>query len=71
MKKILIIAILGLASCSKEYTCTVTTETETYTLKNDVKFNGTKKEMKQFEEDGTLTFNYFGEVKQTTKCKKF
>ena len=73
MKKVIIISLSLLAfSCTKTWNCTIITSTTTGVLiSKDIEFEGTKEEVKQFEEDFTKTMSLYdgGTLTQTTDCK--
>lgn len=73
MKKLIFILPLALIGCTKTYDCTITTIT-TGDSPNEMvhyyEFEGTKEDVKAFEESGTTTMEWFNNViTQTTECK--
>lgn len=67
MKKIItIISAIALTSCTKSWVCTIETTSELGTTTHQIDFEGTKDEMKAFEEQGTNS--YIG-IDQVTECK--
>ena len=69
------LSLLSITSCSKTWTCEITTTTKekviasdtikSVTIVKDYDFNGSKSEMKEFELSGTKETNSYN---QTTNC---
>jgi len=62
MKPTIIIVILALTSCQKDWKCDVETSTGLHTT---IDFRGTKTEMQEYEQEGTYSA---GEIDVVTNC---
>lgn len=64
----LLVLVAMLCSCSKEWECTITTESDTYYNQHTITFEGTKEEKEAYEASGTKEISY-PPATQTTVCK--
>ena len=70
-----IIILLALSSCTKDWSCTITTSSQFGNIESTVDFRGTNKEKAAFEASGTGTTEMFDfgsgtyyDINQVTNC---